>query len=245
MNESLYVYLNLDTEKEQESEELIWRMDQLLLTAGMKYSGISNMYIPVDIQKRDRAVFRAEELLRSTDWLKGILAYSAVGTLTNACPIEEIRTDRMQNPMPGKLRYYEQYYQKTNHLPHGIVVDENRQLRDGYISYLLAKKYHARADVCEMVSGQPLRKLVTGVHVVFRDGKWIKKTNKGYNWIYTKKAPVIPGDILLVDTKRGTSFICVSRITYIAGQEFCSNYKKVRKHMKIHMEEAKDTNYGK
>ena len=57
MNESLYVYLNLDTEKEQESEELIRRMDQLLLTAGMKYSGISNMYIPVDIQKRDRAVF--------------------------------------------------------------------------------------------------------------------------------------------------------------------------------------------
>ena len=51
MNESLYVYLNLDTEKEQESEELIRRMDQLLLTAGMKYSGISNMYIPVDIQK--------------------------------------------------------------------------------------------------------------------------------------------------------------------------------------------------
>lgn len=30
MNESLYVYLNLDTEKEQESEELIRRMDQLL-----------------------------------------------------------------------------------------------------------------------------------------------------------------------------------------------------------------------
>ena len=139
MNESLYVYLNLDTEKEQESEELIRRMDRLLLTAGMKYSGISNMYIPVDIQKRDRAVFRAEELLRSTDWLKGILAYSAVGTLTNACPIEEIRTDRMQDPVPGKLRYYEQYYQKMNHLPHGIVVDENRQLRDGYISYLLGK----------------------------------------------------------------------------------------------------------
>ena len=33
MNESLYVYLNLDTEKEQESEELIRRMDRLLLTA--------------------------------------------------------------------------------------------------------------------------------------------------------------------------------------------------------------------
>ena len=108
--------------------------------------------------------------MRSTDWLKGILAYSAVGTLTNACPIEEIQTDSMQDPMPGKLRYYEQYYQKTNHLPHGIVVDENRQLRDGYISYLLAKKYHARADVCEMVSGQPLRKLVTGFMWYFVTG---------------------------------------------------------------------------
>lgn len=126
MNESLYVYLDLDMKNEQENEELIRRMDQLLLTAGMKYSGSSNMYVPVDIQKRDRVVFRAEELLRSTDWLKDSLAYSAVGTLTDACPIEEIRTDSMQDPMPGKLRYYEQYYQKTNRLPHAIVVDENR-----------------------------------------------------------------------------------------------------------------------
>ena len=51
-----------------------------------------NMYIPVDVKKRDQAVFRAEELLRNTDWLKGILAYTLIGTMTNACPIEEIRT---------------------------------------------------------------------------------------------------------------------------------------------------------
>src|SRR5699024_2600633 len=140
-NDALSVYLNLNVEKKMENEMLIRRIDKLLLTVGMKYSGIMNMYIPVDVKKRDQAVFRAQELLRKTDWLKGILAYTLIGTMTNACPIEEIRTDRMCNPSPEKLWYYEEYYQKSKKLPHAIVVDEDKQLRDGYISYLLAKKY--------------------------------------------------------------------------------------------------------
>lgn len=48
----------------------------------------------------------------------------------------------MSEPLPEKIWYYEQYYQKTKKLPHAIVVDEDRQLRDGHISYLLAKKYN-------------------------------------------------------------------------------------------------------
>ena len=62
MNECLTVYLKLDMEKSAENEELIERIDELLLTVGMKYSGVMNMYIPVDRQKRDQAVFHAEEL---------------------------------------------------------------------------------------------------------------------------------------------------------------------------------------
>ena len=158
MNETLSVYLNLDPEKRIENEVLIRRIDKLLLTVGMKYSGVMNMYIPTDRQKRDQIVFQAEVLLRETDWLKDLLAYTLVGTLTNACPMEEILTDAMSNPSPEKLWYYEQYYQKTHELPHAVVVDENKQLRDGYISYLLAKKYHVPAEICEMVSAQPLRR---------------------------------------------------------------------------------------
>ena len=244
MNECLTVYLKLDMEKSAENEALIERIDELLLTVGMKYSGVMNMYIPVDRQKRDQAVFCAEELLRNTDWLRDILAYTEIGQMTNSCPIEAIQTDMMSDPSREKLWYYEQYYQKKHQLPHAIVVDENKQLRDGYISYLLAKKYNVSADVCEMVSGQPLRKIVIGTHVKFSEGNWRKKGKKRYVWIYALKEPVIPGDILLVKTKRGTDFICVESINYAAGEEFCSRYKKVEKHLHVHMDEG-DTNCEK
>ena len=83
MNDTLSIYLNLDAEKKRENEMLIRRIDELLLTVGMKYSGIMNMYIPEDMKKRDQTVFQAEQLLRDTDWLKGILAYTLVGTRTD------------------------------------------------------------------------------------------------------------------------------------------------------------------
>ena len=245
MNESLSVYLNLDMGNESRNEELIERIDELLLTAGLKYSGIRNIYVPVDRQTRDQAVFRAEKLLRTTDWLKDILACTLIGTWTNACPLEKIQTDAMSEPSPEKLRYYEQYFEKTHELPHAIVVDENRQRRDGYVSYLLAKKCGVSAEVCEMVSGQPLRKIVKGRHVKFSDGKWRRTNDKQYTWIYTLKAPVVPGDILLVDTNVGTAFISVDRIDYIAGYEFCSMHKTVRRHMNAHMEEGEGTGHEK
>ena len=48
----------------------------------------------------------------------------------------------------------------------------------------------------------------------------------------------------MVKTKRGTDYICVESINYAAGEEFCSRYKKVEKHLHVHMDEG-DTNYGK
>ena len=245
MNEALAVYLNLNLENVVENEKLIRRIDELLLTIGMKYSGIMNLYTSVDKQKRDQTVFRAEELLKNTDWLKAVLTHILVGTITNACSLEEIQTDMMSNPSPEKLWYYEEYYQKTKQLSHAIVVDENKQLRDGYISYLLAKKYDAKAEICEMVSGQPLRKIVKGRHAVLSNGKWKQKSNKRYTWIYTLKKPVVPGDILLVNTKKGRAYICVDRIEYTAGQEFCLRYNTVKMHMNVRMEEGEDTNDGK
>lgn len=245
MNELLSVSLNLTPEECCKNEDLLKKIDELLLTAGMRYSGIMNLYAPVDHQKRDQTVFQAEELLRNTDWLKGILAYTSTGTLTNACPLGEIQTDLMSNPSPHKVWYYEEYYQKTKQLPHGIVVDENKQLRDGYISYLLAQKYGAPADICEMVSEQPLRKIVTGRHVEFSHGKWRKKSEKRYVWIYPLKAPIVPGDILLANTKSGGDLICADSIDYIAGQEFCAKYKKIRKHMHMRMEKGEYTDHEK
>lgn len=245
MNETLSVFLNLNQSCVENDDALIKKIDKLLLTVGMKYSGIDNMYIPVERNKRDEAVFRAEKLLRSTEWLKGIFAYSLVGTLTNACQLDEIQNTHMSNPSPHKFWYYEQYYLDTKKLPHAIVVDENNCLRDGYISYLLAEKYRIEPDVYESVSNQPLKKVVTGRHVKFENGEWITKSNKKYTWIYTLKNPVVKGDILIVNTKIGVDFICVDKVDYIAGTEFCKEYKKVTKHTNMRMEEGEDTNNGK
>lgn len=114
MNESLAVYLNLDVENVVENEELIRKIDKLLLTVGMKYSGIMNLYTSVDEQKRDQTVFRAEELLRNTDWLKDVLTHILVGTITNACPIEEIQTDMMLNPSPENYGIMSNIIRKQN-----------------------------------------------------------------------------------------------------------------------------------
>lgn len=122
---------------------------------------------------------------------------------------------------------------------------KSKQLRDGYISYLLAQKYDARAEICEMVSGQPLRKIVKGRHVVLSAGKWKLKSNKRYIWIYTLKNPVVPGDVLVVNIKKGRAYICVDGIEYTAGKGFRSRYNTVKKHMNVRMEEGEDVNDGK
>ena len=43
----------------------------------------------------------------------------------------------------------------------------------------------------------------------------------------------------------GADFICVDRIDYIAGHKFCLQYKKVRKHMNMRMEEEDETGHEK
>lgn len=239
MNEALTVFLHLDMEKEDENEALIRRIDRLLLTVGLKYSGFRNIYIPVNRRERDSAVFHACRLLEETDWLKGIFAYTGIMTWTNACPVEKILTDNMTEPMQDKFTYYEQYYLEKKELPHAIVVDENRQLRDGYISYLLAKKYDITSNVCEALQEQPLRKSVLGRHVRLDNGEWKIKSDKLYCWIYTLNDPVVPGDILRVKTKRGQDFICVDRVDYVAGREYCAKYKRVKLHTGMRMK-AKD-----
>ena len=57
MNEALAVNLNLDMENIEENEEIIRKIDELLLTVGMKYSGIMNLYISVDEQNVMRLFF--------------------------------------------------------------------------------------------------------------------------------------------------------------------------------------------
>lgn len=234
MNEGVEVFLNIEEEELgggwDEIEELICRIDGLMLEVGMRYSGYRNLYVPVNSIDRDQAVFASLQALESAQWLKDRLSYTPVLNRTNACALEEIRVDHMSKPSSAKFRYYEEYYQASYKLAHGIVVDEDRRLREGYVSYLLAKKYGVRPDVYEAYAGQPLSKIVNGVHVSPNGGAWRRKGKKRYAWKYPLRKPVVPGDILKVETKEGYAFICVDDVGYVTGEEFCGKYANVVKH---------------
>lgn len=231
MNEGMAVFLNIDEGKPEESEALIRRIDRLLMDHGIAYSGIRNLYRPTDRRNRDHAVFAACRVLRETDWLKGKLAHVSVAHRASVCSMEQIRLDRMSDPSCAKLRYYEDFYGSSRSLAHGIVVDEERQLRDGYTSYLLARKYGIRPDIYEAFAAEPVRKIVRGRHVTAAGDTWKVKSGRQYSWGYDLRRAVVPGDILEVRTKKGKDFICVDRIDYVTGQEFCEQHLEVRRHM--------------
>lgn len=231
MNEGLTVFLNIDKEKLDENNALIRRIDELLLSSGMKYAGFANMYKPIDPKDRDRAVFDACRALDNADWLKDKLVSTPIMNRTSVCSMEQILLDHMAEPSAEKLEYYENYYRQFHALTHGIVVDESRQLRDGYTSYLIASKYGIHADIYEAFAHQPLKKIVRGRHVSRNGDTWKVKCDKIYAWNYTLKAPVVPGDILKVKTAKGEAYACVCQIDYAAGKGFCEEHRGVIKHM--------------
>lgn len=233
MNEAMAVFLNLDASKYTENNAFIERIDELLQKAGMKYTGFNNVYRPVETRDRDKAVFTACRLLKETDWLIDKLADVSVINRLDVCPMDRICLGDMLEPAAAKLEYYENYYQKSHTLAHGIVVDEHGQMRDGYTSYLIAQKYGLHPDIYEAYSEQPLTKIVRGRHV-FRDGDgWKVKSDKYYIWNYSLKDPVVPGDVLKVQTQKGRAFMCVEEIHYITGKDFCQEHRNAIRHMQV------------
>ena len=57
-----------------------------------------------------------------------------------------------------------------------------------------------------------------------------------FAWIYNKKEPVVPGDVLKVNTRKGEAYMVVEKIKYIAGKKKCAEYKKVIEHMGMRIE---------
>lgn len=236
MNETVYIFLKLENVKEEDQEELIKKMDDMLLSVGIKYSGFQNMYIPQDRKRRDDIVFDAIHMLETCDWLKGIYDYVLTGNQCFNKGLDAIDCSRMAWPKESKMAYYEKYYLKTNKLPHSILVDENDCLADGYVSYLLAQKYKLRQNIVDgleiyRVERDVLyKKIVAGRHVTFDKDDITIKSENHYKWIYDIKTPVVPGDVLLVNTKKGKDFMVVEKIFYEAGNKNLNAYKKVIKH---------------
>jgi hypothetical protein len=235
MNEGFALYLNLDLTEQEESEQYIQRTDHVLSEVGIKYSGFRNIYLPTEDGKRDQQIYLANKKLKETEWIRNKLSHIMIMNRTDACELGDISVNGMSEPSNVKFQRYEQYYQSTHKLAHPIAVDEKCKLRDGYISYLLAVKYGLHPDIYEALSDQPVRKIVRGMHVTYRENTWENTANKSYKWIYNLREAVIPGDILQVHVNHGLAFMRVDSIYYITGKEFCREHRTVKRHTGIHM----------
>lgn len=144
--------------------------------------------------------------------------------------LESVDVSHMMEPAEWKYRYYEQYYFKTGRLPFGILVDENRVLRDGYISYLLWRTYGVEPEAWQLHSSCASMKTVVGRKAIRHGGRFYFREPERNAWLYDLDAPVVPGDVLIADSKGGYAFIGVEEVRYAAGGPFAGQYRRARKH---------------
>ena len=231
MNDMIMVYLDYDANNVEERRKIVDEiryLDELVEKYGWKYSGIMNAYIPIVKETREETVDSVIEAIKSDERLKMYSPKVLCNTLTNACQLTEIDVLNMTKPRDSKYRRYERYYLENKELVHGIIVDETKKIRDGYISYLLAKEYGCKVDIMEAPNESPVFKLVIGHHVEYNEEQcvYIAKSDERYSWIYNLEEAVVVGDILIVQTAKGQAYIQVDKITNTAGKEVVNIHKK-------------------
>ena len=232
MNDLMYVYLDFDPADKavmQEVDRILIKLDDLLKEHNWEYMGHQNMYRPVKGTDPDDTYHEAQQAVLNAEWLKQYKPYFAMGALTNACDMEKIIIEN-EKPVPEeKLKRYSEYFDHKKEYAHGIIVDENNVLRDGYATYVLARGSVRRPDIMMVRSGQIFKKAVRG-RVADRTENGFKDTDERGTWYCDIEPAVIPGDILRAETDEGIREIRVERVFYLAGKYACGKYKDVVEH---------------
>lgn len=222
MNDVIYLYFDYDPKdrKAQDAiEKLLPDVDALLEQKGWEYTGFQNMYRPVKGTDPDDTFDAAEKAIIDADWLKEYKPFFMVGMLTNACDLDEIIIQGEEPLDEEKFRRYREYYEKTKEYPHGIIVDENHVLMDGYMIYLIAKEEKHRPNILQVRRGQRFRKVVGGKYIG-GDGQW-------HGWFYDRGPAVVPGDVIPVPEEDGVKQMLVEKVFYVAGKHDCEKYKAI------------------
>ncbi len=229
MIDVLYPYLCFDQndpEVRADVDECIKILDKIMLENGWEYTGVHNMYRPVKGTDNEDTWHKAEKAVIGDERLRKYKPYFIHGIWENFCDLDEIIVDGMAPVKEEKMKRYEEFYDRHHSFAHGIVVDENKKLRTGYTTYLIAKEKNARPKVMWANSKHPIRKLVHGRHVTKKgDGSKVAGS-KIYTWYCDICDAVVPGDILCVRTKYGKCLMRVEEITYAAGNYDCNQYRR-------------------
>ena len=195
------------------------------------------------VRRKKYYVVYVKEGASIVELLNVMEAHISLMNFENTRILKEIDIQNMTEPSTVKYNRYEKYYLENTELSHGIIVDENRRIRDGYIAYLLLEKYGCNVDIMEVPKGSPIAKLVIGHHVEYdaEQKTYVMKTGKRYAWVYTIREAVVPGDILLVQTSKGYAYMQVDKITNTAGKKAIRRYKKVKRNITAETEKGNGT----
>lgn len=151
--------------------------------------------------------------------------------LTSILNLDKINVSGMTVPKPEKLEYYERFFLEEGRFACDVVVDEAWNLRTGYVSYLLARKYGVRPQIFEIRAACPIAKVVSGRYVRYAAWEWSAAGSKWNSRVYPLKEPVVPGDILRVEAGRGTAYMLVEKVEHEAAAD-CADMQKALKHIR-------------
>ena len=222
MNDVMYLYFDFDPKDRMALdaiEKILPDVDMLLKQKGWEYTGFQNMYRPVKGTDPDDTFDAAVKEIKDADWLKKYKPFFMVGMLTNACGMEEIIIQGEEPLDEEKLRRYREYYGKTKEYAHGIIVDENHVLMDGYMTYLIAREEKRLPQIIQVRRGQRFRKVVVG--------KYVGGDEQRHGWYYDRGPAVVPGDVIPVPEDNGPKQLHIERVFYVAGKHDCEKYKAI------------------
>ena len=241
MNDILWLYLDFEPNDEDVVDRinvLLDRIDELLQEYGWKYTGLNNIYCPIPGTDCDATWHQAEEALQNAEWLKKYSPHVRVGTHTNVCDVNEIIIRGMSLVCKEKMLKYSAYYERKRKFAHGIIVDENNVLRDGYTTYLLAKRDGGCPEIMRVKSDQVFKKIVIGKIVKETENGLVETSKKTYTWYCDLRSAVVPGDILYAKAKNNRVKMRVDKVSYVAEPYLCTKHKNVIKH--AHLEKSGD-----
>lgn len=219
------------------------KLTDILKPCGMRYFTGHTIYKPYEQDARDDIMHDARRMLVQSGILKNTRIRILVIDDISRIPLQDIDCSGMSEPGSKKYKYYEDYFKETGVMAHDILIDEDNRIVDGYISLLLANKYNKvmrewqRPSVFKVNTSNPYAKVVIGRHVSISGTNIAVKGPQHFTWIYNIKEPVVPGDILKVDTRKGEAYMVVEKIKYIAGKKNCMEYRKVVGHTGIRMKD--------
>lgn len=226
---TLTVAVDRNKVSEYTLEEVPEVIDKILEPHHLKWC-FNNIYMVEHGYDEDLAIHNAIQDLKAMAWAKNALIW-VVGYGIEELQLEKIDISNMTMPNPQKMSYYRQYVEggesvaeRLKHLC-PIVIDRENKLVDGYTTYLFMKEQGIEKATCLIVEKENnVKKYVSGIHLPENN----RSTKKEYRWKCSIDEPVVPGNILVANTRYGEKLIKVTRVG-VATSGYVDTLKSIKR----------------